>query len=350
MHLLDLGYDVRQGGLAGRYLQAKSRWLRRHGGWRHSVLDRAEAGRLTRDALDWLAPDLIEADPRCALRWSTLGVGQQFGVPVITSCRYFPTAALGEAGAAAQKAVQRRLRRFYRQFDRVLVPSEWLRWQLEDAGVDHLVTLPVGYDAEVYRPRPRDPSWRAELGLAEDDRVLLYLGDFRADRRLHLLASAVRRLGNSYRLVAFGAGPAAPEGRQVIVRPPLRDPAERVRAFCGADVCVHAGAHDAYSVTLLEAMACGLPLVVKPVGGLVPLASEHHGAVVRRPSGRSFAEAVDSVFARGVVPLGRAAATAARVYGWDALLPRFERHYYALLNAGPQRSQAYRTAEAFALA
>jgi glycosyltransferase involved in cell wall biosynthesis len=154
-------------------------------------------------------------------------------------------------------AVRRRLAAVCRAADITICTSQ--------AELDELAPLQEGRLELVYNaiepPAPVDrAAVRAELGLAEDDVAILYLGQLEARKDPLLAVRAAHAVPGAVALVA-GEGPQTHElqaagARMLGFR---RDP-ERVLA--AADVFVMPSRHEGLSFAVLEAMAAGVPCVV----------------------------------------------------------------------------------------
>ena len=119
----------------------------------------------------------------------------------------------------------------------------------------------------------RDAGLRARRGWPDDARVLVYAGRFAPEKHLDVLADAVGRLGAPYVLLAVGAGPAPPPASErVVVQPFVASASELATVLASADAFVHAGDQETFGLSVLEAMACGTPAVVRDAEGLGELA------------------------------------------------------------------------------
>jgi alpha-1,6-mannosyltransferase len=165
---------------------------------------------------------------------------------------------------------------------------------------------------------------------------LVYAGRFAPEKNLQVLVDAVQRLGAPYMLLAIGAGPTPPSGDRVIVRPFESDPMALARAIASSDVFVHAGDQETFGLSVLEAMACGTPVVARAAEGLIELVDDSVGAAV--PDGRpeSFASAISSLFLHDRGGPSRRARERAEAYDWNQMLPLLLMRYRQLLRGGPR--------------
>ena len=360
-HLVDATmFWSASGGGVRRYLQAKHAWLARSTRVRHTIAAPvAGAGdvatlpslplpgsggyrlpvrrRVLAQALVNLSPDLIEAGDPYRLAWSTLDAAKQLRVPAIAFCHSnLELLAAGWAGRplarAAARAARRYARRLYEQFDLVLAPSESMRRHLLEWGVTRVAHQPLGVDSTLFHPARASAMWRNQLGLPPHTRLLVYAGRFAPEKHLDVLAAAVQRLGPPYVLLAIGAGPTPPSGERVLVRPYLGDVHALATVLASVDAFVHAGDQETFGLSVLEAMACGTPVVARAAEGLAELVDDSVGIAVRSGNANSFAQGIADLFSEDGVNRSRAARRRAEWHDWNRVLPGLMTHYARLLH------------------
>jgi alpha-1,6-mannosyltransferase len=359
-HLVDATMFWNASGGVRRYLCAKRRWLSRNTGWRHTVASpvadadstlvlpsmplpgsqgeyrlpwhRSTLARMLRAA----RPSIIESADPYRLAWASLDVARELGIPSVAFCHsnlsHLARMVAGEAfGSAMERAARRYARHLYERFDLVLAPSRAMTNHLADWGIAGAVHQPLGVDTQIFHPRRRDEAWRRTLGVPESARLLLYVGRFAAEKYLQTLVDATGRLGAPYWLVAVGSGPDVPSGERVIVLPPLRDAESVAAILASCDCFVHAGRQETFGLSVLEAMASGLPVVAQAAEGLAERVDEQVGRGVAATSARAFADAIADVFANGPGALGKAARQRAELGDWNRVLPQLHAHYRRLM-------------------
>ena len=347
MHLIDVTlFYARESGGVKRYLMAKQAWLKRHGAVRHSVLVPGArdgddgAGLITcaspvlpftggyrwplrREAwarrLLALSPDLIEAGDPYGLAWTALDVGQRLGVPVVG---FYHSDLLRFAGARlgrwCEPAVAAYVRRLYGRFDLVLAPSRVMAEKLRALGVERVERQALGVDTALFHPRRHDPALRAELGLAPGTRLLIYAGRLAREKNIPVLLEAMRRLGPRYHLLLVGGGARPRPQANVTLYPYLGSAQGLARLLASCDALLHAGDQETFGLVLLEAMACGLPVVGVDAGAVAELVDTTVGGLANPQDAADLAAAVRDVYARDPRALGRRArARVERHYSWD---------------------------------
>ncbi|MGZ8289854.1 MAG: glycosyltransferase [Telluria sp.] len=362
MHIADITmfYAVRGGGVS-TYLNAKARWLSQRTRIRHTILSpnvpttegktrslvklpsipfpgihgyrmpfsAVAAARILRR----LQPDLVEAGDagHCAL--AALRVKRQLNIPAVAFYHSDLPRLLGDRlGAAAASAARKYVARIYRQFDLVLAPSRLMVRQLEQLGIPGVVHQPLGIDIETFSPKRRVSSLREHLHLAPDTRMLVYAGRFTAEKKLPVLIEAVRRLGRPYHLLLIGGGGSVPKIEHMTCMPFKRNQQDLARLLGSCDALVHPGDRETFGLIVLEAMACGVPVVGTTAGGVAELVDADTGILVEPNNVERLCEGIEALYAADRAELGRNALRKVREqYDWNRILPQLLTRYAGLL-------------------
>jgi alpha-1,6-mannosyltransferase len=332
-------YAPRSGGVK-RYLLSKKAWLEANRpGVAHSLVVPGAQHKAGRDGIiqlhatklpfgdgyrwpssvkrwgAWVAsmkPSLIEAGDPYTPGQGALEAGQRAGCPVVGFCHSDPAglAAL-HFGEWAKKPVEKRWARLFGQFDRVISPSRFIARRLEEAGIRDIVIRPLGVEIDTFRPDRRDRDWLLKrLGLPASARLLCFAGRPAREKNIDVLIEAVQKLGAPYHLVLVGAGQGMPAEDRVIALPYERDPKAVARIIASCDAFVHANDKEPFGLIVLEAMACGRPVVGVNAGGVAETVTNDVGQLARSADPDDYAQAIEALFARDVEAIG----TAARVH------------------------------------
>jgi alpha-1,6-mannosyltransferase len=336
MHLVDttLFYSPTSGGVK-RYLTAKHGWLRAHGSWTHSILvpgesDRMERGgicsvagphvpgtfnyRLPLNPRRWaemlaaLEPDIIEAGDAFHPAWCAWRVAQRRGIPLTAFYHSNLPQIIGRRlGITSERAVGRYVRWLYGQFDLVFAPSRLMCAYLDSLGVPRTAHQPLGVDAEIFSPQRRTLDLRARLGLSADTRLLAYAGRFAGEKNLPILLQAFARLGQPYHLLLIGGEREARPRSNITLLPYRRDSLELAQWLASADALVHAGTKETFGLVILEALACGRPVVAARAGAIPEIVDSDVGVLAEPGCAASMAEAVCALYERDIEAVGAAA-------------------------------------------
>ncbi|WP_425257365.1 glycosyltransferase family 4 protein [Rubrivivax sp. RP6-9] len=171
---------------------------------------------------------------------------------------------------------------------------------------DRLHVMRNGVDAQRFRPLPMAQA-RATLGLAGDP-VLLGVGNLYEHKGQRLVVEAFARLAQrrpQATLLLVGDGPDRELLRQSAVRLGLGDRVRLVGTvpntdlaawYSAADVMVLGSSREGWPNVLLEAMACGTPVVASAVGGIPEVvASAEVGRVVAERTAAAFEAAIEEL-------------------------------------------------------
>jgi alpha-1,6-mannosyltransferase len=360
MHLVDttLFYSPTSGGVR-RYLNAKHSWYAKQANWQHSLLVPGDttalqpggvstlAGhvvpgtfnyrlpltpRLWANLLDELQPDVLEAGDAFHPAWAALNVAARRHIPSVAFFHsHLPRLVGIRCGASIGRLTGRYLRWLYERFDMVCAPSRVMCDYLRSLGLKRVVVQPLGVDTEVFHPAQRGNTLRAQLGLRESVRLLVFAGRFSAEKNIPVLHDAFARLGPDYHLLLVGGGEHRRPADNITTLPYRRDSAELAQVLASADALVHAGTAETFGLVVLEAMACGRPVVGVRAAAVAELVSDKVGITALRAEGRLLAQAVRDLYDRDIEVLGAAArANVLQEYSWDRALRQQQLLYTGL--------------------
>lgn len=208
-----------------------------------------------------------------------LAATRGLGVPVVFTNHSSGFLARLRAGAVRQ----RRTAAMMRHVARLLAPSD----ELVEAAVALGYTGPTemianGVDVERFSPGPSD--LRARWGIGPDERVLVLARRLVEKNGVVWFARALALMADeSFRVVVAGDGPERTEMVECLRNAGIEDRVtflgsvpntDMPAIYRACDIAVLPSLAEATSITGLEAMACGLPLVGTRVGGIPTLIDE----------------------------------------------------------------------------
>ncbi len=367
VHVLDttMLYSPNGGGVV-RYLLAKRRWLTRRTRMRHSLLVPGERNgmglhgetfvhcrpvpglrsRMPLDTGRWSrliaehGPDVVEVGDPGPVAIAAFRARRVSGTPVIAFCHTdLVRDARSRYGSVAGRTMKTYACRVFGNADRVLAPSEYMKQRLIEWGVHDVAVCPLGVDAELFHPSRRHRALRERLGLPRDARLCVFAGRFAPAKNMPLLVDAFRRLGKPYHLLLIGSGPCLPPlPANVTVLPFERDPKRLAAIVGGVDAFVQAGERESFGLALVEAMACGVPIVAAADGAAPEIVTPDCGVLVRAGSASDLAAGVAVLYDRDREALGDAArARAERNFGWDRVFRGLLQQYATVVHGAAAR-------------
>ena len=223
-------------------------------------------------------------------------------------------------------------------------PSQWLGSLVQKAPLSQhrpVRVLPNPLDTALFRPLDR-AQIRQQLGLAPTKKYLLFAGANTQDPRkgFAYFRDALRLLkypASELEVLVFGK--SQPEALTQLDLP-VRDlgtltrEADIVAAYNAADLLVVPSLEDNYPNTILEAMACGTPVVGFGTGGIPEqIRHRHDGYLVPSTSADDLARGIDWVLAEVPAERLREAARQRAVDSWSypVVAGQFSELYQSLL-------------------
>lgn len=287
------------------------------------------------DALEEFGPTSVEVSDKTTLlpvaRWARRhGVGSV----LVSHERLDHMVAMRtglEAGAKVPVSLLNRV--LVRQFDRVVVTSryggaEFAR--VAAAAGTPVVRVPLGVDLATFRPEGVETLAARPPQPAEWTLRLVHVGRLSREKSPHLaVATAVElhRRGVPVVLDVYGTGPHLDELEEIAGTAPVvfhghvDGRVELARRIAAADVALSVCPGETFGLAVLEALACGTPVVTATTGGASELIDAASGAW-GEPDAASLADAVLRVAARDAGLRRRAARARAEAFPWQATVAR----------------------------
>lgn len=222
-------------------------------------------------------------------------------------CPYLRTyPALRRDGTEFNLARKRRL------YDRTrltaVTPSKWLMGMVERSvlatAASRRVVIPNGVDLTIFCPGDRLEA-RRSLGVSPDAKLVLFAaqgGRSNEFRDFATLERALGRLADSSTYLEVAALGDEGHGSIEVRRVPLRvvgrlEPGGVAQWLRSADVYVHPSRADTFPSGVLEALACGTPVVASRVGGIPEQIAADAGVLVEPGDDESLANELEVLLA-----------------------------------------------------
>lgn len=183
----------------------------------------------------------------------------------------------------------------YRLYDRVITISEGIRRVLLGEGLapDKVVCVHSAVDTQLYQPEGDRDWFLREFGLGEDELAIgmaAQMIERKGHKDLFAALPAVLERHPRIRVLLFGQGPL----RESLEREVRRRHLEGVVSFEGfrrdlpavlpcLDLMVHPARMEGLGVALLQAAACGLPIVAGRAGGIPEIVRDGQNGYLVEP-------------------------------------------------------------------
>jgi alpha-1,6-mannosyltransferase len=231
-----------------------------------------------RDALERFRPDLIECQDAYNLPWAAIGhrrrhpdtalvAAYMTDFPTVYAERPFSNVIGKRLAGLCGRICYSYCGALYRRFDSVFALSEnGGAAKLRAKGVGRVDVVPLGVEVGEFAPAKRDPALRRQLGLADDQPLLIYVGRLDGEKKPDVVVDAFRRLPESLgaQLALLGEGP-------------LKEEIAALGWLASADIYVSAMADETFGISIVEAQASGLPVVGVAAGAMIDRVTDSVG-------------------------------------------------------------------------
>ena len=263
--------------------------------------------------------DLIDAHYFYPDGVAAVMLGERFGKPVTITARGTDINLIAQIGVPGKM-----IREAAGRAAGVIAVSRALEGGLAGIGVnsDRITVLRNGVDLDLFRPIDRAAS-RSKFALNAP--TLLFVGNLVRLKGHDLVIRALRTLPE-VDLLIVGSGPeevrlrglARELGVSTRVRFMGPVPHEQLaELYSAADALVLASSREGWPNVLLEAMACGTPVIASNVGGIPEIvATPEAGVLMRERSAEGIADAVRALLSHP--PDRPATRRYAERFSWDA--------------------------------
>lgn len=213
-------------------------------------------------------------------------------------------------------------RRLAKDFDVVVVTSDYSAGEFAGTGA-RLRKVPLGVDLETFTPNEAGSS--GDASRQSGPVQLCYVGRLSHEKHPQLAVAAateLHRRGVDFELNVYGTGPDLPALRRLAGAAPVRFHGfvagrdEVARRFAGADISLSVCPTETFGLAVLEALACGTPVVTADRGGARELVDASCGQWGSADA-QGIADAIEQLMARRTPQLRAAARARAEEFEWN---------------------------------
>ncbi len=301
------------------------------------------------DTIARFRPDLVHCQTEFMLGRLGQIAARHAGIPFVSSYHTdFSRYAVAYGFPWLRPSVSRYIARFHRRSRRTYTPSVPARQDLVDMGVPRVEVWGRGVDVNVFHPRRRSIPLRSAYSI-DGKFVFLHVGRLAAEkgvRRILEAFGAARELlpAGAMHLVIAGTGP---EERALRTSAPpdvtflgVLDREKMLpQLYASADAFLFSSVTETLGLVILEAMACGLPVIATPAGGVADHLRDGY-------NGLAYSEGSTDVMAREMVSLvlnpellrrlSAGARRTAEALSWDNELDRLDVSYREVCGQQPE--------------
>jgi glycosyltransferase involved in cell wall biosynthesis len=249
--------------------------------------------------------DLIDAHYVYPDGYAATLLGERLNIPVVITARgtdinLFPRMPL----------IRPMVREALKNARGVIAVSEDLRLRMLELGADEekIAVIRNGVDRDVFFPRDRMAA-RLKLGIDAGSKVVLTVASLVKVKRIDRLIDAIgSQRTNGVKLFVVGDGPERSRLESRIARknlggrvflPGARSQPELAEWYAAADLFCLASRSEGCPNAVIEAMACGLPVIAADAGGVRELVTEPgYGRVIISPTAQGLAAEIASALDR----------------------------------------------------
>lgn len=307
--------------------------------------------------------DVVHIHTPFVAHYAGLKLARALGLPVIETYHTFFEEYLFHYVPFAPKGLMRMLaRRFSRSqcnaLDALIAPSQPMLDALRRYGIDTPAhAIPTGLKLADFAGGDGD-TFRRTHGIAPHRPVLLFVGRVAHEKNIGFLLEMfhqVRRDHPDTLLVIAGEGPASGALRTHTQRLGLNDHVhfvgyldrrrELLDCYRAADLFVFASRTETQGLVLLEAMACGVPVVGLAIMGTAEVLRHGHGAHIAEDDPHDFASKVLALLTNHALRAELAQRGEHYVQHWTASeMTRRLARFYEQVIADTSRKEAPRAA------
>jgi glycosyltransferase involved in cell wall biosynthesis len=233
-------------------------------------------------------------------QWGAAWLKHRLGGKVVWMCNDVPTFH-ERTSVLSGRAIVRWLQYIYdrsqnRKIDLTLFLSNWAENQFKAIYDGPTRVVRSGSDPQRFAPGGNRAGIRARFNFAPDDFVLLWLGIFMPHRRLEDAIQAIKLLkfrGAKIKLLLAGSDRSYPEyfhslktlsgnlgvGDLVVFAGKVAD-GELRDFYCACDAFLFPNEKQTWGLAVLEAMACGRPVLVSQGAAVHEVLTDHKNAIL----------------------------------------------------------------------
>lgn len=257
--------------------------------------------------------DLVHIQTPFVAHYSGVKIARELNIPVVTSYHTYFEAYFDKYLPWLPTGLLRKLARNYSrkqcdQVDGVISPSHQMLDKLREYGAKNkAAVIPTGLVLQDFK-KDKNNTFKQDHGIGEDTDLLLYVGRVAFEKNIEFLIDMFEQVSErrpGAKLLIAGEGPALHKLKararsmgleeEILFVGYLERKKELIDCYQSSRLFVFASETETQGLVLLEAMACGLPVVSTASMGTEDVLKNGNGCVIAAPSVRDFSEKVISL-------------------------------------------------------
>ena len=290
-----------------------------------------------RSAIEQFEPDLIECQDAYNLPWAAVGYRKRHpdtaliaaymtDFPTVYVERPFAKVIGSTLAAVCGRICYSYCGALYHRFDSVFALGEnGGAAKLRSLGIGNVDVVALGVEVGEFGPWRRDSKLRAQLGLSDEQPLIIYAGRLDGEKKPDIVVQAFQRLpkGLDAKLVLLGEGPLKADiealaDKRIIMPGYLKSRAELARWLASADIYASGMAHETFGISIIEAQASGLPVVGVAAGAMIDRVSKTTGRLGPVNDAEAMAANIMAVLCSDRESMAVAARANALQFSWDS--------------------------------
>ena len=174
----------------------------------------------------------------------------------------------------------------YPEFDEVIANTPYMKTWAEEMGGKNVIVIEQGVDPTIMQNLPKDNLLMEKLNIADDDKVVMYLGSILSHSGLEVILDAIPSILKeipNFKLLVVGDGSHLSSLKHQAKRLGINKkiiftgfvPYKEVPKFCSlANLCINSFRIDDMTdklspVKIFDFMSCGKPVLATPLKGML---------------------------------------------------------------------------------
>lgn len=286
-------------------------------------------------------PDIIHVHAPMALGWAGVWCARRLKIPIVGTHHTFFDVYFKEAGLPQVQGLSwKYVHTFYNKCAQVIAPSV----AMKDAFDTHHSRAPVvhienGIDLTRFTPsESADTKEALRQRWGATGKTIVYLGRLSVEKRVHVVVEACAQIPDAH-LVVAGDGPERAALEELVQTLGISDRvlftgfvsgSDVVDVLRAGDIFVSASQFENMPLSVLEAMACGLPVVAVRSLGMIDIVEDGvSGLLIDDASAEGMATALKKLMRDEALcaRMARAAYKRSAQYSQERMAERIEQLY-----------------------